>query len=147
MSDCIGWLSKNSLNRYRPAILYTQYSLFVFGVMFWIDANLGADGFKEETWGAFAYFFPAKMWAALNMGASALAIIGLKKPIRSWMVAIGAALHCVQFGAISYSATYTGGEMIVGMFASVYLLPIHMWLFYEAANRWKASPSSSLCRQ
>lgn len=146
MNDCIGWLAKNSLNRYRPAILYTQYSLFVFGVMFWLDANLGSEGFKEATWGAFAYFFPAKMWAALNMGASALAIVGLKKPIRTWMVSAGAFLHCVQFGAISYSATYTGGEMIVGLFASVYFLPLHMWLLYEAVTRWKTSPLNNLHR-
>lgn len=147
MSECIGWLSRNSLNRYRPAILYTQYSMFVFGVLFWIDANLGGEGFKEATWGSFAYLFPAKMWAALNIGASALSIIGLKKPIRSWMVAVGSGLHFIQFSSITYSATYTGGEMIVGLMASVYFLPMHMWLFYEAVSRWKVSPSSNLHRQ
>lgn len=143
MSDCVGWLSKNSLNRYRPAVMYAQLALFVFGVMFWIDATIGANGFKEETWGALAYSIPAKAWAMLNMCASGFTIIGLKKPIRSWMVVIGATLHCIQFAVISYSATYTGGEMIVGLMSSVYFLPLHMWLLYEAVKRWRISPSNS----
>lgn len=134
---CIGWLSKNSLNRYRPALSYMQFSLFIFGVFFWIDASLGEAGFKADTWGSLAYLIPAKAWAALNMGASAITIIGLRKPIQSWMVAAGAFLHCVQFLLISISATMYGGEMIVGLFASVYFLPLHMWLLYEATSRWK----------
>lgn len=136
-AESIGWLAKNSLDRYRPALIYAQFSLFVFGVFFWIDASLGSGNFKEATWGAFAYSFPAKGWAALNMGASAIAVIGLLKPIRSGMVAIGAGLHCVQFAAISYSTALTGGEAIVGLFASVFFLPLHMWLLSEAVQRWR----------
>ena len=135
--ECIGWLAKNSLDRYRPAMIYAQFSLFVFGVFFWIDASIGAGNFKEATWGLFAHSFPAKAWGALNMGASAIAIIGLLKPIRSGMVSVGAGLHCVQFAAISYSTTMTGGEAIVGLFASVFFLPLHMWLFSEAVQKWR----------
>lgn len=147
MSCEIGWLSKNSLIRYRPGLLYIQYAFFLFGVFFWIDATLGQDGFQEDTWGSFAYMFPAKLWAALNMGASAIAIIGLTKPIRSWMVAVGAFLHFIQFAAITYSAIFTDGEMIVGLLSSVLFLPMYMWLFYESFTRWKSFPSSNLCRQ
>lgn len=135
-AECIGWLAKNSLDRYRPALIYCQTSLLIFGIFFWLDASLGAGNFKEVTWGAFAYSFPAKGWAALNMGASAIAIIGLLKPVRSGMVALGAILHIAQFAAISYSTTFTGGEAIVGLFASVFFLPLHMWLFSEAVQRW-----------
>ena len=136
-TEAIGWLSKNSLNRYRPALLYTQFSLFLFGAFFWIDAAIGGSNFKELTWGALAYSIPAKTWAAWNMGASAIAIIGLIKPVRDWMVATGAGLHCFQFAVITYSTTFTGGEAIVGLLSSVFFLPLHMWLLSEAWFRWR----------
>lgn len=135
--NCIGWLSTNGLNRYRPLFVYMQYSLFVFGAIFWIDSHLSSHGFQESTWGSIAYIIPAKAWAAWNMGAAAITIIGLKKPVQSWMVAFGSFLHCLQFLLISISAQFSNGEMVVGLFASVYFLPLHMWLCYEAMRRWK----------
>lgn len=147
MSVNCGWISRNSLLRYRPGLLYIEYAFLFFGICFWVSATIGHEGFGEETWGAFAYIFPAKVFAAFNMGASALCIIGLRKPIKTWMIAAGAALQCLQFSVISYSAIYTDGEMIVGLASSVLFLPLHMWLFYEAFARWKISPSISLCRQ
>lgn len=132
--ECIGWLSKNSLNRYRPALIYSQLSLFTLGVFFWVDATIGAGNFKLETWGYFAYAFPAKMWAAWNMGASAITMIGLIRPVNNRMVAFGAFLQCLQFLVISYSTIITGGEAVVGLFASVFFLPLHMWLLSEAVR-------------
>lgn len=117
--------------------MYAQFSLFLFGVFFWIDASVGGNGFKELTWGSFTYAIPAKAWAVLNMVASAIAFVGLKKPIKTKLVAVGAFLHCIQFSAISYSTTFTGGESIVGLFASTFFLPLHLWLLIEAARGWK----------
>lgn len=147
MSDCIGWLARNGLNRYRPAILYSQYSFLIFGVMLWVDSVMGYGSLSQSTWGSVAYYIPAKLWALVIMGASAISIIGLKKPVKTWMVGIGAFLQCVQFSVISYSVIYTGGDVAVGILASVFFLPLHMWLFYEAVIRWKISPSNSLLRQ
>lgn len=136
-TDSIGWLAANSLDRYRPALMYAQMSLFLFGCFFWIDANSGGAGFKEVTWGSFAYFIPAKIWAAWNMVASAICIVGLKKPVKTKLVVLGAFLHCLQFSVIAYSTTFTGGEPVVGLFASTFFLPLHMWLLIEAARRWR----------
>lgn len=147
MNECIGWLAKNGMNRYRPAILYSQYSLLVFGIMLWVDATISYGSLHPTTWGLIAYTVPAKAWAVIIMGASAACVIGLKKPVKRWMVGIGAFLHCVQFSVITISVVYTGGDVAVGILASVFFLPLHMWLFYEAVIRWRISPSNNWLKQ
>ena len=130
-----GWVACNGLDRYRPLWVAMQVSLFIIGCLFWIDSMTGSQGFAEETWGRFAYMFPAAMWAALTMASSSMIIVGLLKPIRSWMVSVGSFLFCLNFILLSYSAVFTGGVVVVGLYASLFFLPLHMWLFVEAITR------------
>lgn len=133
--DEIGWLASGGIGRYRPGLIYIQLAMFTAGVFFWVDATLGMGGFKPGTWGEFAYSIPAKLWSVWNMGASAITMVGLMKPVNNRMVATGAALQCAQFSAISYSAAFTGGDSAIVVFSSVFFLPLHMWLLNEAARR------------
>lgn len=131
----IGWLSKNTIDRHRPVFLLMQWALLAIGAIFWVDSVTESQGFNLAVFGALAYAVPAKVWALAAMGCSALCILGLIKPVRRWMVALGAGGHCVQFVLISYSAVFTGGAYVIGLYASILLLPLHMWLFFEAAIR------------
>lgn len=115
-----GWLSSSSLSRHRPILISMQLALMFIGVLFWVDAMNGGEGFKEETWGWLAYSFPAAGWAFANMATAAITINGLIKPVRKWMVAVGAASHCLQFTLLSYSATMCGGVFVIGLYASVF---------------------------
>lgn len=81
--------------------------------------------------------FPADMWAFCAMFCSAVLINGLMKPIKGRMVVLGSAVSCIQFIVLSYSAAFTGGEVVIGLYASVFFLPIHIWILIEAAGRAK----------
>lgn len=130
----IGWLARNSLARHRPLIQMAQIALFVIGALFWVDSLDGGKSFTPDVWGALAYSIPAECWAASFMLAAAITYIGLVKPVRNWMVITGAAMHCVQHLTLSYSATFTGGVPVIGLYASLFFLPLHLWLLIESAT-------------
>ena len=131
----IGWLARSGLDRHRPLLLALQFSLFVIGVLFWLDATTSAQGFSADTWGYLAYSIPATIWAFANMAASSMCIIGLLRPIKRWMVAAGSGFHCLQLFVLSYSAVFTGGTVVVGLYASIFFLPLHLWILLEASRR------------
>lgn len=131
----IGWLSRSGLDRHRPLLLSLQVSLFAIGVLFWFDASTTGYGFTAMTWGSAAYAIPAKLWAFSNMAASSMCIIGLLRPIKRWMVAAGSGFHCLQLFYLSYSAVFTGGAVVVGLYASIFMLPLHLWILLEATRR------------
>lgn len=131
----VGWLSKNSLDRHRPMVMGMQVALFVIGCIFWVNTFTYNIAFEKQVWGGLAHAIPAKVWAASCMAAAALTINGLLKPIKSWMVAFGAAFHCLQFIVLSYSAAFDGGAFVIGIYASVFFLPLHLWLLIEAVRR------------
>ncbi len=124
----------HSLARYAPALAAMQLSLLTIGMIFWIDAMTGAEGFKVETWGRLAYMLPAEFWALINMVASAMTFIGLLDPIKRRLVMIGGALHCIQFATLGYSITMTGGEVPVGLYAGAFFLPVHMWMVWRSVT-------------
>lgn len=130
--ETIGWLTKQGLDRHRPLFLACQFSLLIIGVLFWIEANSGGRGFSEDVYGQFAYSLPAKFWAAWMMGGAALMVAGLKKPVCSWQVQVGALSQCAMFMLLSYSSVFTNGEFVIGIFASSFFLPLHMWILFEA---------------
>lgn len=109
--------------------------MFIIGALFWADTATGSVAFAAEVFGDFAYSLPARLWAFAMMGPSAMLIVGLMKPIKNWMVWGGAFLHCVHFVLLSYSAVFTGGSFVIGLFASLYFLPLHLWIFLEAVGR------------
>lgn len=129
------WLAHSDLDRHRPIFTVMQFLLFCIGAIFWIDANTTGVGFKEETWGSLAYSLPAEAWAFMNMASSTITMIGLARPIKGWMVAIGTTGHLIQFMVLSYSATMCGGVFVVGLYASVFFMPLHIWLLFEAVRR------------
>jgi len=130
-------IGPHSLERYGPLLGVFQFCLLFIGAVFWIDASSGAQNFSATTWGAMAYAIDAEFWAMANMGASAIALIGLINPIHRRMVTIGGSLHIAQNLAISYSAAFTGGDMAVALYASILLITINTLMVAGAVSEWK----------
>lgn len=116
----------------QPALVYMQFALVVIGVLFWMQARVQPEAFSAEIYGEFAVMFRAEMWAALMMAPSAMCLVGLRHPVKRWMVATGAIIHVLHFSALGYSAIVTGGELVVGYFCTVLFAPIYTWLAVEA---------------
>lgn len=129
-----GAYERYSICRFRPLLLAIEFLLCMIGCFFWVNAWLGYQGFNPWTYGDLAYMLPAKMWAASMMAGSAMCIIGLIKPIKKWMVIAGSAFLSVQFMVLAYSAIYTGGEFVIGIFSSNFFLTIHLWMLIEAVR-------------
>ena len=68
------------------------------------------------------------------MAPAALVLIGLQNPVKRWMVAVWAACQIVQFGALGYSAIFTGGEPIIGVFCWVFFARQYVRLMWSAVN-------------
>ena len=133
-SVSIGWLARNGLSRHRPAFMAAEVALVLIGCMFWSDTVLGGSAFTAEIWGRWAYSIPAIYWAGLNMGAASLTLAGLVKPVRNWMIVTGASISCLQYLALSWSAVFDGGAMVIGLYSSVFFLPLHLWILFEAIS-------------
>ena len=116
----------------QPILCQMQVAIILIGALFWVEARMQGEAFDAAVFGAFALRFPAEMWAGVMMGASAMCWIGLRHPVRQWMVAIGAGLQTVQYLALGYSAIATGGEMVIGLHCTAQFAPIYMVMFWEA---------------
>jgi hypothetical protein len=127
----------HSLNRYGPLLMMMQIALFAVGALFWIDARNGAQGFHENTWGWFAYQSPAEFWALMNLSAAFLTFIGLVEPRHRYSLIAGSVLHVVQFAGLSASILFTSGEAVVGLYAAMFFLPLHMWTLWEGVRDGK----------
>lgn len=127
----------HSLERYAPMFQVVHALMFVIGALFWIDSMSAAKAFTPETWGQFAYTFPAAMWAGIIMLASSACLIGLIEPIHRRMVIVGGAVNVANYIAISYSAFLTGGDPAVGLYASVFFLPLNILMVAGALTEWK----------
>jgi len=125
-------MSANALDRFRPMWLGIECALLIVGMLFWISIGFGISSFSPETWGEWACSFPARAWAATQFGAAALIVTGLIRPITSRRVAVGAAIQALQFAALAYSATFTGGQFVIGVYPSVLFVPLHVILMVEA---------------
>jgi len=130
-------IQAGSLDRYGPIYRMIEGCLFAVGILFWLDATNGQPGFSQQVWGDFAYSIPAVYWAAANMGAAAITLIGLINPVHKQKVLFGASLHIAQHAALSFSAVFTGGEYVIGVYASVLLLPLHIAMAAGALAEWK----------
>lgn len=116
----------------QPALSMMQILIFATGALFWVEATTRADAFDVTIYGRLALMAPAEAWAGVMMAATAIVWIGLRNPPKRWMVAVGASIQTLQFIALAYSALATGGEPIVGMWASVFFAPIYARLTWEA---------------
>lgn len=116
----------------QPSLEHDQWALIFCGSVFWWMASWHTEAFSADLYGHFALRFQAEAWAMAMMAPAAMVLIGLQDPVKRWMVAIGALLQFIQFGALGYSAIFTGGEPIIGVFA---------WLFFarqQARLMWSA---------
>jgi len=104
----------------HPEIENDQWALIFVGSLFWWLASWEPAAFDAGLYGRFALLFQAEAWAMAMMGPAALVLIGLQDPVKRWMVAVGAALQVIQFAALGYSAIFTGGEPIIGVFCWVF---------------------------
>ncbi len=120
---------------HQPILMQMQVAIIGIGALFWIEARLQGQAFSEQVFGAFALQFPAEMWAGVMMGASAMCWIGLRHPVRRWMVAVGASLQTLQYLALGYSAIVTGGEMVIGLHCTAFFAPIYAAMLMEAMRR------------
>lgn len=125
-------LSNKSLDRFRPMWIGIEGALLAVGLLFWLSTAFNVDSFSPETWGTWACQFPAKWWAAVQTISSAMIVTGLMKPITWKRVAIGAAIQAAQFAALAMSATFTGGQFVIGVYPSVLFVPFHLVLLVEA---------------
>lgn len=118
----------------QPVLGFFQIGLVVVGVFFWIMASLQAAPFDVKTYGEFALTFRAEAWALAMMGPAALTWIGLRAPVKRWMVAIGAGMQMMNFCALGYSMLFTGGQPMMGILALVIFAPLHAYILGAAVN-------------
>lgn len=116
----------------HPILSLIQISIVTVGGLFWIQAGLRPEAFDAALYGEFALRFRAEVWAALMMGSAAICWVGLRHPVKRWMVAVGGAIQTAQFLALAYSAIVTGGEPIIGYFCSILFAPLYTWITVEA---------------
>lgn len=116
----------------QPILQQMQVAIILIGSLFWIEARMQGEAFSASVFGKFAVTFPAEMWSGVMMGASALCWIGLRHPVKRWMVAVGAALQTLQYLALGYSAIATGGVMVIGLHCTTFFAPIYMVMLWEA---------------
>ena len=109
---------------WQPVLKFNAIQLALIGAFFWIEATMRGEAFATEVFGAFATSFPAEMWAAGLMAGGAFTYIGLIHPPRRPAILTGSFINVTQFLALSYSAIHTGGEMVIGLYASLYLAPV-----------------------
>lgn len=119
----------------QPILCQMQVAIILIGALFWIEARTQGDAFSAAVFGGFALQFPAEMWAGVMMGASAMCWIGLRHPVKRWMVAVGAGLQTLQYISLGYSAIATGGEMVIGLHCTTFFAPIYAVMFLEAVHR------------
>lgn len=128
---------RHTLERYAPAYIFVQSILLMIGCYFWIATKHAGIEFSPDTWGWFAWNLSAGFWAAINMGASAISIVGLINPIKRGMVVLGGAIHVAEYAGLSFSAFYTGGDPAVGIYASALLMSINITMVGWALVSWK----------
>jgi len=125
-------MTAQALDRFRPMWMGIETALLSVGLLFWISTGFGVDSFSPETWGEWACQWPAVWWAAVQSVSAAMIITGLLRPVTARRVALGAAMQAIQFAALAYSATFTGGQFVIGVYPSVLFVPFHLVLMVEA---------------
>ena len=122
---------RHSLARYRPIAMAFEIGLFFIGVIFWIEARLSGEAFSANIYGNFATVFPSEFWSMMMMCGAAITFNGLIKPVHRKRIALGAIVQVFNFGFLSASAAFAGGEFVIAVFASVIFLTPHLWLAAE----------------
>ena len=119
------------IDRHRPLLLQMEVVLCLVGMLFYFGGMFLDGVFRVTTWGEWAYFIPAWIWGAVNAIGAAIAAFGLVRPVKNCMVAVGAAIHLIQFTAIFQSCVFSGGDMGIALYGLA-LATLHAKLLYEA---------------
>lgn len=131
--DGAGWLcSGEALVVLRPAWMAMEVALLLIGLLFWSTLMMGVSAFSPETYGQWAVQFPALGWAAAQITGSLLIVYGLMRPITHWPAMVGSLVHVIQYQALALSAILTGGQVVIGIYPSVFFVPAHLVLAVEA---------------
>ena len=118
----------------QPILSHMQIAVLLIGCVFWVEARLRGEAFKADVFGWFALQFKAEFWAVIMMAASAMTWVGLRHPVKRWMVAVGAGLQTAQYLALGYSAIATGGGVVFGLHFTVFFAPLYAMIFWEALH-------------
>jgi len=110
----------HTLARYRPMFMVMELLLFAVAGFFWVTTDRAPATLTAHTWGAFAYAFPAQMWASLLMLASFTTFWGLVRPPARRMIALGLVLHVVNYSSLAASAAFSGGDIAVALYAGFF---------------------------
>lgn len=121
------------IDRHRPLLFWAQVALFTVGAFFYIGGITDPGVFKETTWGSLAYERDASFWGAANAISAFITALGLVRPVKNKMIAFGAVLQVMQFSAIAISCISYGGDIGIGMYASVFAI-LHCKIAYEAVK-------------
>lgn len=119
------------IDRHRPLLLSIQIALFVVGVFYYVGGLTDPSAFKESTWGSLAYERDAMFWGSVNAISAFITALGLLRPVKNKMIAMGAVLQSLQFGAIFTSCVFHGGDIGIGIYALM-LCILHCKITYEA---------------
>jgi hypothetical protein len=87
------------------------------GMAFWLLARAQPEAFSVETFGRFALMFKAEVWAAAMMAGSIITFVGVMHPPQRWAIMLGSVINAVQFAGLCYSALFTDGALVVGVYA------------------------------
>jgi hypothetical protein len=117
-----------------PFLVFFLLSSTMIGCLFWVKAALQAEAFNVDTFGRFALEFPAEFWAGSMIVGSLLTFGGLMHPPKKWAVIAGSIVNAIQFTGLGYSALVTGGEPVVGMYASIMFAPASIMTLWAAVT-------------
>lgn len=115
-----------------PVLVAYLLAHTVIGAAFWIMARLQDEAFNAGTFGTFALEYPAEVWAAAMMTGSLVCLAGVAHPPRPWAVIAGSIINLFNFAGLGYSAIFTGGEPVVGLYASVMFAPMALYTMIAA---------------
>lgn len=118
----------------QPSLEHDQWALIFVGALFWWMASWRPEAFDAAIYGSFALIFPAEAWAMAMMAPAAMILIGLQDPVKRWMVAVGSGLQLMQFASLGWSAIFTGGEPIIGIFAWVFFARQYARMMWSALS-------------
>ncbi len=117
-----------------PFLIFFLLTSTGIGALFWVQAALQDQAFSAQTFGRFALQFPAEFWAGAMMAGSLVTFGGLMHPPRRWAMLLGAAINATQFAGLAYSAIFTGGEVVVGLYAGLMFTPASVITLWAAAQ-------------
>ena len=103
-----------------PVLVFDLIRHVLVGAAFWIMAKVQVEAFSAQTFGQFALLFPAEFRAGAMMAGGLLTFIGVVDPPKRAAIVTGSAISAAQFTGLAYSAIMTGGEAVVGLFASTF---------------------------